>query len=119
PHTRIDDAESYPGSVDVHATGPAADLVEHRLPVHGVGGERAAYFGRPLSADAARQPEIAWQRRAAIVAHRGELSRAGPGERFDGERACVGQPVRAEHRPEECPELESAHFRRLGADEHR
>ena len=107
------------GPVDVDATGPATDLVEHHARVHGVGGERAAQLGRPLSAAAPREAEVAWPRGAAIVAHGGEHSRAGAGEPVERERARVRPSVRAERRPEERPQLEPAHLRRLGADEHR
>jgi hypothetical protein len=119
PHVRVDDADADPGPVDVDATGPATDLVEHRARVHGVGGERAAQLGRPLPAAAPREAEVARPRGAAIVAHGGELSRAGAGEPVERERARVRPPVRAERRPEERPQLEPAHPRRLGADEHR
>src|SRR5688572_21717681 len=85
------------------APGLATDLVEHRARIHGVGGERAAQLGRPLSAAAPREAEVAWPRRAAIIAHGGEHSLAGAGEAVERERARVRRSIRAERRPEERP----------------
>src|SRR5688572_19603219 len=119
PDVWMDDGDATSGTVNVDALGPATDLIKHRARVHGIRGERAAQLGRPLSAATPRETEVAWPRGAAIVAHGGELSRAGAGEAVERERARVRRSVRAERRPEERPQLERTHFRRLRADEYR
>jgi len=90
----------------------SGNIGEDRASVRGVGGERAAQLGRPLSSAAAREAKIAWQRGAAVVAHRGELSGARANERVERQRSRVRQTVTAlrtsSRRSKHCGTCQSA-----------